>query len=316
MRILRSVLVTGAMAMFIVACKPVVPVVPFTHGQFEGFDTVSYVPAEPRGIVYLFHGAGGSADFADKVESVAVLNWFIDRGYGFMATESTNRSTKQWSNLDPSLITNPDLARLTRLHASLVATTGVDAGTPIVGIGMSNGSAFVGRWGQSWYDAGYPVAAIWMSNSRVAATVRLNGGLTVPGAFTIGANDSIVDNDEIRADYAATAAAGTPTVLYESLEKKLDKWRFLRVEGVDGNEAQAVFDALVATGAWNAAGGRVVPVAEALERANNVTLPASLTRDQKRQVGDQIALVLAEHRFSSEYVASVGAFVEQFVPGP
>src|SRR6185295_13444245 len=109
-----------------------------------GFDVISYVPEHPRGIVYLFHGTGGSARFAAKVETTDVLNRLVARGYGFVSTSSTERTGDwRWNAADPSLATNSDLARLTRLQAHIVATTPVEANTPLVGIGMSNGARFV-----------------------------------------------------------------------------------------------------------------------------------------------------------------------------
>ena len=130
------------------------------HSTFEGFPVISYVPEHPRGMVYVFHGSNGSANFAERVETTDVLNRLIARGYGFVSTSSTERTgDKRWNAADPSLTTNPDLARLVRLQANLVATTGLEANTPLVGIGMSNGARFVTLWGQSWRNAGYPVKA-------------------------------------------------------------------------------------------------------------------------------------------------------------
>ena len=133
------------------------PTVQWQRSTFEGFQVISYVPEHPRGMVYLFHGTGGSASFAERIETTDVLNRLVARGYGFVSTSSTERTgDKRWKVTDPSLTTNPDLARLVRLQAHLVATTGLDANTPLVGIGMSNGARFVTLWGQAWRNAGYP----------------------------------------------------------------------------------------------------------------------------------------------------------------
>ena len=117
--------------------------------------------------------AGGSADFATEVETTDVLNLLHRR----RATASCPRrapsgpATAAGTSRTRRSPTNPDLARLARLHAHLVATTAVDATTPLVGIGMSNGARFVTLWGQTWKDAGYPVKAIWASMGRIAGPV-------------------------------------------------------------------------------------------------------------------------------------------------
>jgi len=138
------------------ACvTPVTPSVVYQQSTFEGFPVISYIPENPRAMIYLFHGSGGSANFATKVDPVEVLNGFVAEGYGFVSTSSTERTgDKRWDQGNPSLTTNPDLARLVRLQAHLVATTPLEATTPLAGIGMSNGSRFVTLWGERWRDAG------------------------------------------------------------------------------------------------------------------------------------------------------------------
>ncbi len=171
---LLAVLAVGAA--LLTGCA-VTPAVQWQRSTFEGFDVISYVPEHPRGMVYLFHGTGGSARFAERVETTDVLNRLVARGYGFVSTSSTERTGDQrWNAADPSLTTNPDLARLARLQAHLVATTPVEANTPLVGIGMSNGARFVTLWGQSWRNAGYPVKAIWASHGTHRRPVRPRAG--------------------------------------------------------------------------------------------------------------------------------------------
>ena len=116
----------------------------------------------------MFHGTGGGANFVTKIETVDLLNTFVARGYAFVSTDSTNRTTKQWNVTDPSLKTNPDLARLTGLRRHIIATTAVSPTTPSYGIGMSNGSAFAALWAATSQRPGMPVDAVglYMSGPR------------------------------------------------------------------------------------------------------------------------------------------------------
>ena len=78
-----------------------------------------------------------------------------DRGYGFVATDSTERTgRKQWDIVDTTRQTNPDLARIDRLRQRMIDSTPVTPATPVYGIGMSNGSAFVCLWATASIDAG------------------------------------------------------------------------------------------------------------------------------------------------------------------
>ena len=313
-RIVAAVAVAvAASALVINACGPVTPSVTFTHSQFEGFDVISYVPAQPTAIAYVFHGSQGSANFAEKVETVDVLNELIGRGYGFVATESTERTgNKRWNVSNPSLQTNPDLARLTRLHQHLIDTTGVGASTPIVGIGMSNGSRFVTLFGQTWSDAGFPVKAIAPYMGRIAAPVEQSGGLTVPSFFVTAENDFTSPPGPIVVNYNDTAAAGTPAELRVAEERNLTNARFLRIPGIDGTEAQEIFDALVDAGIWNAAGERIVTIDEAVAMAANVDLPPSVN-PQRAEIVNQCALVLAVHQMRADYKVPMADFFADFL---
>jgi hypothetical protein len=303
-----------ALVALLAACvTPITPQPPPTPSTFEGFDVVSYVPAHPKGLVYLFHGTGGSADFATKVDTVDVLNRFVADGYGYVATSSTERTgDKRWLQSDPSLTTNPDLARLTRLHQHLVDTTGVTSTTPLVGIGMSNGARFVTLWGQTWTNAGYPVKAIWASAGRIASPVAT---LTVPTIFSTSVNDFTVPPGQILADDARTTNAGTTTRFFDSKETPLTAPRFQRIPGIDVNEANQIVAALKETGVWNVDGQRVVPdVQQAATRAATAVLPASVTAaGLGNEVANEVARILAVHQFTSEFAVDALAFVNQQV---
>jgi hypothetical protein len=294
-------------------CDPVTPAVTFTRSTFEGFDVVSYVPDHPVGLAYLFHGTGGSAGFATRVETVDTLNELIARGYGFVATESTERTgDERWDVDDGSLATNPDLARLARLQDHLEDTTALDAATPLVGIGMSNGARFASLWGQAWAGAGYPVRALAMYMGRIAPPVARGGGLTVPTFFVTAENDFTVPPDGVIADYFTTTAQGTPTGLVVAREQPLTAARFLRIAGVDQAAADATFAALVATGAWDADGHRPVPIDEAVTRLAGTQLPAAVG-PVANEVVNQCALVLAVHQMRGDVKVPVADFLSRYV---
>jgi hypothetical protein len=314
LRPVLSALTAGVLVLVLTAC-PVVPSVPFRHSTFEGFPVISYVPEHPRGMIYLFHGSLGSADFAEKVETVAVLNRFIADGYGFVSTSSTERTgDRRWEVGSASTTANPDLARLARLNANLVATTPVDANTPLVGIGMSNGARFVTLWAQVWKNAGYPVKAIWASMGRIAPPVSAPGALTVPTVFSTAINDFTSPPGPIIADFNDTRNAGTPSALHISSERRLSTGPYLRIPGVDQAEAQGIVDALKATGVWNAQGERIVAdVQQAVAQAQTAKLPASVA-PVAGEVRNETAVQLAVHQFTSEYGGEVATFFDRFVP--
>jgi hypothetical protein len=314
MRRLSALLLALGVAAVLGGCA-ITPAVPFQHSTFEGFDVISYVPDHPRGLVYLLHGTNGSANFAERVETTDVLNRLIADGYGFVSTSSTERTgDRRWEVSDPSLTTNPDLARLTRLQAHMVATTAVDTNTPLVGVGMSNGARFVTLWGQSFKNGGYPVKAIWASHGRTAPPYDQAGQLTVPVVFSTSENDFTVPPGGVIQSFITAHNAGTPSEIYASHERNLNTAQYERIPGVDANESKQIFFSLVATGAWDGQGKRIEPNVEtAAGKAQAANMPASVA-PQRNEIDNETFLLMAIHQFTAEYANQVIDFFDRYVP--
>lgn len=310
----RLILVAAAALALLPGCA-ITPMTEWQHSTFEGFPVISYVPEHPRGLVYVFHGTNGSANFAQRVETVDVLNRLIARGYGFVSTSSTERTgDKRWNAADPSLTGNPDLARLVRLRAHLVATTGVEAGTPLVGIGMSNGARFVTLWGQAWKNAGYPVKAIWASHGTTANPFDGPGQLTVPTLFTTSKNDFTVPPGGVIQSFVTAANSGTPSEIHVSQERRLSSAQYERIPGIDSDEGKQIVFSLIATGAWNSQGDRVEPdVEQAVAKALAANMPASV-QPVRNEIDNETALQLAVHQFTAEFAEEAVAFFNRYVP--
>ncbi|HEY7134220.1 MAG TPA: hypothetical protein VIB48_04065 [Acidimicrobiia bacterium] len=306
MRMLALVAAAGVVA----AGCAVVPGYDASTSSFEGFPVVSFIPDHAVGIVFVFHGTGGSADFATKIETVDMLNHLTARGYGFVSTDSTDRTSKQWDTASLSLTDNPDLARLSRLHASLIASGRITRTTPIYAIGMSRGAGFASVFAQAFHNAGSPVAAIAPSHGPIPVSVRLSGGLTVPALFALGANDQVVDNGQIVGQVADLAQRGVPAQLFVEPETPLAASRFLRVPGIDTNEAGAVFAALVGAGLWDATGHRTVSIGTVESALPTVPLPSSVTPQQRMMIEDEVNVVLAVHQYSATYATQTAAFFD------
>ena len=268
------------------------------------------VPPNPVGIVFMFHGSGGGANFATKLESVDMLNHLVNAGYGFVATESTDRNDKQWDTSSLSLSANPDLARLGRLYASMKASGTISDHTPIYAIGMSRGAGFASVFAQAFKNAGYPVAAIAPSHGQIPPSVRANGGLTVPAFFALGANDPIVDNDQVVVQVQNVVAHGVAASYVIEAERDLTAARVLRVPGIDSPTANGIFATLVNAGLFNSAGHRLVGIATVEAALPTLTYPANVTADQKLSLRSEIDVVLAVHEYSATYAPQTVAFFD------
>jgi hypothetical protein len=312
---MKRLILVAAVALALLPGCAITPIPERQHSTFEGFPVISYMPEHPRGMVYLFHGTGGSANFAERVETTDVLNRLIARGYGFVSTSSTERTGDQrWNAADASLTTNPDLARLARLQANLVATTPLAANTPLVGIGMSNGARFVTLWGQSWKNAGYPVKAIWASHGTTANPYNGPGQLTVPTLFTTAENDFTSPPGGVVQSFATANNSGTPSELYISRERRLNSVQYERIPGIDAEEGRQIVFSLIGTGVWNTQGDRVEPdIQKAAAAATAANLPASV-QSAKNEIVNETALQMAVHQFTAEFAEKAIAFFNRYVP--
>ena len=143
--------------------------------------------------------------------------------------------------------------------------------TPLVGIGMSNGSRFVTLWGQTLEGRAAtrsrPSGRAWAGSPTRS---RRPGELTVPTVFSTAENDFTSPPGPIIVNFDATRQAGTPTELYVSRERNLGWARYMRIPGIDQDEARQIYFSLVATGVWNGDGERVVSdVEEAAARVQS-----------------------------------------------
>ena len=297
-----------------VSTAPVRQMFTTTRSSFEGHEVYSYVPPNPTGVVYMFHGTGGGAGFVTKIETVDLLNTLVARGYAFVSTDSTDRTTKQWNVTDPSAKTNPDLARLAALRRHVIATTAVTPTTPTYGIGMSNGSAFTALWAVTSERSGIPVDAEGLYMAGPRQVVFQTGGIDVPTFMVIGQNDTRTDPTRERAELQRIAAGGTPTELEEVPQRPILAARYRRIPGVNQTTANAIVAAYQKAGVIDAQGNLIVtlPKIQAGDqpKAFDVKLPSSLSHTQKQEVSNETLATLGEHQFNAEFKTQNAEFFE------
>ncbi len=238
--------------------EPVLPLVEYTEVEFDTLEVLTSIPDDPVGLVFVFHGSGGSTDFVTKVEQTEVLNHLAAAGFGIVATESIGGSDK-WDNTNTDIDSNADLSRLQALREHLVDTTPCRSTTPLYGLGMSNGGSFAAVWAIAMQSAGLDVRAIAIHNSAVFGYIG-DAGIDVPTIWLASQNDETIGNGNLFARADEQTAAGVDNEVYESCERILRPERFLRIDGVDETEAQAIFDDMVAVGLVDASGQRAVAI--------------------------------------------------------
>ena len=291
--------------------EPVWHGVPMETSQFQGFTVVHSLPQNPLGLVYVFHGSGGSAEFINQIETIDLLNALQDAGYGWVATESTQRSADKRWDVRP-LATNPDLARLLALHQELIDTTGVTDSTPVFALGMSNGAAFAATFANYLAaNTTIPIRAVAMYEAAIPNPVFENG-VTVPIFSVRAENDAIADNLRLQDQLISLCKRGNlPTHNLLAREQPIDPRRFLRIPEIDPSEAQVAFESLITAGFIDEMGNRILSANKAVAQAAQFTVPG-LSSAELRALQDQVLVAWAMHQMRADFSAQNVAFFECF----
>lgn len=304
-------------AMDLTPSTPFTPieVPPHEETSFEGFALRSNVPPDARALVVLFHGTAGSAAFVEKVETSAFLRATLDAGFGFVATESTQRgpdpADARW-DVAPSS-SNEDMARVTRLIDATLDSAGRNL--PVFLVGMSNGAVFAGSYAEFLHEEGRPPQAIAMYEAAWPRAVFAAGAPRVP-TFHVSVENEVTSDFARTREQLATVASEERAPLVDVLveEVPLVAERFLRIPSFDEERANALFEHLVALGIVDAAGRRLLRVltevvddTTALLRADP---PEGVSAPELQDVREQLLVTWAMHQMRSDYARQTLAFFE------
>jgi dienelactone hydrolase len=287
----------------------------FGQSAFEAFPVIASIPTQPRGLVFVFHGSGGSSRFAARPGTVPVLRALLDEGYGFVATDSTQREPpRRWNVLDLDLTRNADLARLLRLHDHLIATGEIARDTPLFTMGMSNGATM----------ALVTAAAFAREKRPIRAAAAYEGGPGPAGDFSgwkdyrvasfivAAENDWTVKAQRLESFAGALKQWGVPVEFHLARERPLARDAFAGLPGVDAARSASIVDDLVNAGVVDASGKRLLQFDTAATSEEAVLpAPAGYERALWTDVRDVLMVTLAVHKMRPDYRDAQVAFFEK-----
>jgi dienelactone hydrolase len=278
-----------------------------------------WVPANPRGLILMLHGTGGSSNFIEMTESRAFALKAISKGYAVLAPEAEEVAAGdldangkiQWDTaLNPA---NIDFRALDTLLGSLVSSGVIPANLPTYVMGMSNGGAMAVSLGSI---AATPAAASF-PNLRFKAVISYCaqgnplavGVTTTPSAFYLCANDENenVSNAQALANSQTLVTRGVPTAGILHPATPLYNQRFIRVAGVSQAQSLAIANELRAGGFVDSNGffTAATTTISTTVTASPASFPtiSALTPLQRASVLAQIAVMRAEHQFFSDWTS-------------
>ena len=285
------------------------------QGLNNPFNVYYYFPPNPIGIVYLFHGTGGSAEnFIYGVENRSFTNAAIARGYAIVSMDAEEVTLNQDIDGDGGrrfmtypidTINNVDYRNIKKLTLEFINRGWITANTPRFSNGMSAGAVFSAATSAIWNFTGVGYCA---KAQNTGFDVRLS-----PFAFRLSRYDDNasynypVGLQQAMANVALLDTRGICNDLYENDRQPIYPERFARVPGISEANSILMYNELVVNNQIDANGYALnSSVIEANVLANPSAYPTIVSFVNSGITGmvSQIGASNAEHSFYSDYNAA------------
>lgn len=274
------------------------PIVGYENFQFQGRPVVSYIPPEPVGVVWLFHGTNGNVSYCSTTETVATTNELILAGIGFICTQSIDQGPDNQWDLSTGANNNVDVQHLFALHEEIVATTDLEEDTPHFTLGFSNGGGMAGFFGSVLVDKGYDLRAVAPHSSAGNGWDLLERTVV----YVLPENDDIGKSDAY-AIGESRDGQGLRTEFYEPPELVLDASFFTTRAGLSQELADNAIAELVRLGLIDEQGVRLVDIEVAEDELTRFEQETTLNSPTLRT--EDVRVAWAMHRMNSHYAREV-----------
>lgn len=292
------------------ACVP--PEIPYAEEAIGGRPVMRFIPKNPRGVVYLFHGTGGSENYASRRETRCAIAPLLAKGYGFVASQSGRAPPVRWL-MDPAA--SPDVDHMLAIHRELVRRGEITAATPVFTLGMSNGGGFATVFGLAARAAGLPVTAIadYMGPLAPAALALVPRPADLPPLFVVVAEkDGLVEARRVAETAERLKAEGATVELHVARPRPFTASDLVGVDGMAPAAAEAAVAALKAAGIIDAGGMQAAlldrPVLDRQAQADLAAMAPPGTGGREGQ--GALLIAFAGHQMRSDYADENARFFE------
>lgn len=238
------------------------------QASVNGADLWYFAPASPRGLIFCFHGAGGTGpswfqrpatrQFLDEAVAdgfaVAALTSIYDQPA--LTPASDPNAGSGWnlafdlSDYPHSLALNPDLQNVKAALELLVARNQITAATPLFAAGSSNGGRMSVRAAAALAPSVTgcsPFLAV-VNHVSQGDPAALMDSITIPVRFDMQVNDhangDIVSWQDAQAYAQGMAARQVPSEFELNPPSPVYPARFMRVPGLSASDSEAIHQAL------------------------------------------------------------------------
>ncbi|MBC7383397.1 MAG: T9SS type A sorting domain-containing protein [Bacteroidia bacterium] len=271
-----------------------------------------------RGVIIFFHGKNGNAkEWFQSVEGRNFLNYSVAKGYGVLATESTDRilggtAPFQWNN-NFTVATNPDIKNVGKILDTLTNRGLINYATHIYAVGYSQSGNF---------------ASILSAIKKFSGTCLLNtpgsttaiNVTTTPTYWIPSRNDVFEDSlklSKCKLNYKILTDRGISGVLKVHEPFPVTPNRFTRIAGIDSATSVRIYSLLLSQGYFDSKSFlNFNPAADTSWTILFQLADTTITKAMAIEIANQVFICYTEDRFHSDEVYQVIQFFGMFAKWP
>lgn len=272
--------------------KPAPVWAPVTE-TIAGTTVVHHFPAKPFGVIFRFHGAGGSAtNLFSSVENRIFNNDAAAENYAVVAVNSFDQLSRQWdnTNVPPN---NRDIENIQTIISTFISRGWMSKKTSIFAVGISSGGQFAPRV-SLFLD--FNGTAIYIAPGQ-AGVINQTG---VPTIWCFNVNDTAFGPNALslaQINFANLVGRNIPAEFNLNRPSPVYPERFWRIPGLTADDSRAIHNALrngnfIDRRDYLTANPRTSDWEAVIPAAYNSYLP---------EIADQLDICYAEHKFFSDY---------------
>ena len=268
---------------------------PWLPSDLENIGTTEmryHFPQNVRGVVFHFHGTGGSADgMFNNIEQITFARELVAEGYAIVTLNSDDRINQQWNATNS--LANPDINNVQLAINEFISRGLITKNTPIFGSGVSNGGGFVPRVS---FFLNFHGTAIFIATGPTA----FMSVTEIPTIWNIMQNDTVLANASVvraRNNFNNLQSRGIPSEINILHPTPVYPERFWRIFGINRTESIELHNALKSNGFFDARNY----LKENPQFSNWESVIPTKYNPFINDIKDQLWICFTEHKFFSNY---------------
>ena len=263
-----------------------------TFETLNGIQMGYYFPPSPIGVIFHFHGQGGTANLLfNNSERRIFANEAVAEGYAVVALDSADRVNRDWSTSN-DIATSPDIQNVQASINLFISRGLMTASTPVFAHGFSKGAGFSPRVARALNFRA-------TSMNLLAGTPDIINVTTIPIIWSIAMNDGTIMPGGVaqsRNNYQNLLNRGVPAKYSLVVPSPVYPERFWRISGLSASDSQAIHAALRQGGFID---GRNFLFADPDASGWESVIPAQYN-SFVNSIRDQLRICYTEHTFFAD----------------